>query len=432
MLQKRKWIMGQKTFISIVDNYFKRFTASDVAITDAVSSNLSIIIVIPSFNEKNVVDSVKSLFSCHYSGFSVEIIVVVNYPENSSKEIVDSSLTNIKDLDLLAKSYNSEKVKILSIYVPNLPQKHAGVGWARKIGMDEGLRRFKAIDKDGILVGFDADSKVESNYFIEINNFFKDKLLLGASIHFEHPIDDDGFSKDQLFNISCYELHLRYYKNALKYSGVPYSFHTVGSSFAVRSSAYAKQGGMNRRKAGEDFYFINKIIQGGCFGEINSTKVIPSPRMSNRVPFGTGRAMMEASEGKSDLNLTYSFKIFELLKTWIELIELGNYDYNSFPQVIKEFITEEIWLKSLNQLLNNTNSIKNFKKRFFAKYDAFWMLKFIHFARDNFFPDCSLIENVNRYLSSTDEVELNTVDSQLKYLRTIDMYKKKGTPKNPF
>ena len=53
------------------------------------------------------------------------------------------------------------------------------------------------------------------------------------------------------------------------------------------------------------------------------------------------------------------------------------------------------------------------------------MLKFIHFARDNFFPDCSLIENVNRYLSSTDEVELNTVDRQLKYLRTIDMYKKK-------
>lgn len=424
--------MGQKTFISIVDNYFKRFNTSDVAISNTVSSDLSIIVVIPSFDEKNVVNSVMSLLSCHCSGFSVEIIVVVNYPENSNKNVVDLSLKNIKDLDMLSKHYNSEKFKILPIYVPNLPIKHAGVGWARKIGMDEGLRRFKAIDKDGILVGFDADSIVESNYFMEINNFFKDKFLLGASIHFEHPIDDDDFSNEQLFNITCYELHLRYYKNALKYSGFQYSFHTVGSSFAVRSSAYAKQGGMNRRKAGEDFYFINKVIQGGCFGEISSTKVIPSPRMSNRVPFGTGRAMIEASEGKTDLNLTYRFEIFELLKTWIELIESGDYSYNTFPHIIKAFMSEESWLKSLNQLLNNTNSIKSFKKRFFAKYDAFWVLKFVHFARDNFFADSSLIVNVNRYLSSTEDVEFDDVVNQLKYLRNIDMGKKKGNPKIPF
>lgn len=417
--------MGQKTFISIVDNYFKRFNTSDVAISNTVSSNLSIIVVIPSFNEKNVVNSVKSLLSCHYSGFSVEIIVVVNYPENSNKNVVDLSLKNIKDLDILSKYYNSEKIKILPIHVPNLPQKNAGVGWARKIGMDEGLRRFKAINKDGILVGFDADSVVESNYFVEINNFFKDKLLLGASIHFEHPINNNAFSNEQLFNITCYELHLRYYKNALKYTGVPYSFHTVGSSFAVRSSAYAKQGGMNRRKAGEDFYFINKVIQGGCFGEISSTRVIPSPRMSNRVPFGTGRAMIEANEGKTDLNLTYRFEIFELLKTWIELIQSGNYNYNTFPLVIKEFMSEESWLKSLNQLLNNTNSIESFKKRFFAKYDAFWMLKFVHFARDNFFSDSNLLLNVNRYLSSTEDVEFDDVINQLKYLRNIDMGKKK-------
>ena len=90
--------MGQKTFISIVDNYFKRFNTSDVAISNTVSSDLSIIVVIPSFDEKNVVNSVKSLLSCHCSGFSVEIIVVVNYPQNSNKNVVDLSLKNIKDL----------------------------------------------------------------------------------------------------------------------------------------------------------------------------------------------------------------------------------------------------------------------------------------------------------------------------------------------
>ena len=54
-----------------------------------------------------------------------------------------------------------------------------------------------------------------------------------------------------------------------------------------------RQGGMNKRQAGEDFYFLHKIIPLGHFGEINTTRVIPSPRPSDRVPFGTGRAVRD-------------------------------------------------------------------------------------------------------------------------------------------
>ena len=60
-----------------------------------------------------------------------------------------------------------------------------------------------------------------------------------------------------------YELHLRYYKQALQFTGFPYYYHTIGSAFAVNAEVYCKQGGMNRQKAGEDFYFLQKII--GCF-----------------------------------------------------------------------------------------------------------------------------------------------------------------------
>ena len=79
----------------------------------------------------------------------------------------------------------------------------------------------------------------------------------------------------------------------MKFANLPYSYHTIGSAFAVSASSYAKQGGMNRRKAGEDFYFISKLIKGEKFGEITKTKVIPSPRISDRVPFGTGRSIMK-------------------------------------------------------------------------------------------------------------------------------------------
>ena len=48
------------------------------------------------------------------------------------------------------------------------------------------------------------------------------------------------------------------------------------------------------------------------------------------------------------------------------------------------------------------------------------------------FSDSNLLVNVNRYLFSTEDVEFDDVVNQLKYLRNIDMGKKKGNPKIPF
>ena len=83
--------------------------------------------------------------------------------------------------------------------------------------------------------------------------------------------------------ITQYELHLRYYLNAVRSTGYPYAYHTVGSSFTVRADVYCKEGGMNRRQGGEDFYFIQKVAQRGNFSECNATRVVASPRPSDRV-----------------------------------------------------------------------------------------------------------------------------------------------------
>ena len=91
--------------------------------------------------------------------------------------------------------------------------------------------------------------------------------------------------------IALYELHLRYYLHSVRSTGYPHAFHTVGSAFAVRADIYCQEGGMNRRQGGEDFYFIQKVAQRGSWSECNETCVYPSPRPSDRVPFGTGPAV---------------------------------------------------------------------------------------------------------------------------------------------
>ena len=417
--------MGKKPFISIVNQYFNRFPFRKINIALEPSKDLKIIVVIPSYNEKNIQPTIDSLFLKQDDfSFNVEVIVLINNSESEIEEIKEQNLLTLKTLQILSETYSKRNMHLIPVLIGDLDAKHAGVGWARKLGMDIATQRFRTINFNGTIVGLDADTVVESNYLNSIYSFFSNNNFNAASIYFEHPITGDSFSDVHLEQIKYYELHLRYYKNSLKYSNLPYSFHTIGSAFALTASAYARQGGMNRRKAGEDFYFINKLIKGEIFGEINDTKVMPSPRVSNRVPFGTGRAILEGLNTKKDLSLTYDFQSFEVIHSWINRIETKDFKYENFPEILKAYLGEEIWIKHHTMMLNNTNSHKSYLKLFYNTFDAFWMLKFIHFSRDNYYPNTRLLDNTNALLIKMNYPIISSITSQLEFLRKLD--KKKG------
>ena len=417
--------MGKKPFISIVNQYFNRFPFRKINIALEPSNDLKIIVVIPSYNEKNIQPTIDSLFLKQDDfSFNVEVIVLINNSESEIEEIKEQNLLTLKTLQNLSETYSNSNMHLIPVLIGDLDAKHAGVGWARKLGMDIATQRFRTINFNGTIVGLDADTVVESNYLNSIYSFFSNNNFNAASIYFEHPITGDSFSDVHLEQIKYYELHLRYYKNSLKYSNLPYSFHTIGSAFALSASAYARQGGMNRRKAGEDFYFINKLIKGEIFGEINNTKVMPSPRVSNRVPFGTGRAILEGLNTKKDLSLTYDFQSFEIIRSWINRIETKDFKYGNFPEILKAYMGEEIWIKHHTTMLNNTNSHKSYLKLFYNIFDAFWMLKFIHYLRDNYYPNTRLLDNTNALLIKMNYPIISSITSQLEFLRKLD--KKKG------
>ena len=417
--------MGKKSFISIVNQYFNRFPFRKINIALEPSKDLKIIVVIPSYNEKNIQPTIDSLFLKQDDfSFNVEVIVLINNSESEIEEIKEQNLLTLKTLQNLSETYSKSNMHLIPVLIGDLDAKHAGVGWARKLGMDIATQRFRTINFNGTIVGLDADTVVESNYLNSIYSFFSNNNFNAASIYFEHPITGDSFSDVHLEQIKYYELHLRYYKNSLKYSNLPYSFHTIGSAFALTASAYARQGGMNRRKAGEDFYFINKLIKGEIFGEINDTIVMPSPRVSNRVPFGTGRAILEGLNTKKDLSLTYDFQSFEVIHSWINRIETKDFKYGNFPEILKAYMGEEIWIKHHTTMLNNTNSHKSYLKLFYNTFDAFWMLKFIHYLRDNYYPNTRLLDNTNALLIKMNYPIISSITSQLEFLRKLD--KKKG------
>ena len=323
------------------------------------------VVVVPCYDEPDLVGALESLQSCERPDCGVEIIVVVNSGADAPADVRERN----------RKSAAQAREYAQVIHVPDLPPTHAGVGLARKIGMDEALRRLQG---QGIIVNFDADCRCDPNYLRAIEEHFASHPETpGCSIYFEHP---PGAA-------DLYELHLRYYVQALRYARHPYAFHTIGSCMAVRSAVYMEQGGMNKRKAGEDFYFLQKVIALGHYNDLVTTRVIPSPRESDRVPFGTGKAVSDQLRGKPAL--TYPFEAFDDLKRFFENVEHP-------PPAMCSFLDAQNFNEKLCELRDNTATNDTFRARFFRWFNGFMAMKWIHFARDNLYGARPVLEEARR------------------------------------
>ncbi|MCB0633528.1 MAG: hypothetical protein KDD15_27535, partial [Lewinella sp.] len=155
-------------------------------------------------------------------------------------------------------------------------------------------------------------------------------------------------------------------------------------------------GGMNRRKAGEDFYFLHKFTALGHFGQIKTTTVIPSPRASHRVPFGTGRAVSKLLETGQQAD-TYAPESFVILRPFIRQInQYHREDYQpEFHPGLLHFLESMNWQEKIAEIRQHTAGLPAFRKRFFRWFDAFLLMKYVHFMRDHYYPNVPVKEAVD-------------------------------------
>src|SRR5262245_28829268 len=409
--------------------YFRRFGFCERQIAPPPERDLGIATVIPCFNEPDLIGSLESLWQCERPQSSVEVIVVVNSPAACGEAIRAQNEATLKIAAEWIAQHRDPRLAFHVIHCPGLPARHAGVGLARKIGMDEALRRLDGVGRaEGIIAGYDADCRCETNYLTALERHFQENPRSpGCSIYFEHPLS--GPWSPQVYRaITAYELHLRYYVQALRYAGYPHAHHTVGSCMAVRADAYRKQGGMNRRKAGEDFYFVHKIILLGGFTNLISTTVHPSPRPSDRVPFGTGKAVHDVRSGREIK--TYPLEVFLDLKQWVvrvpELCRRGKEDASekrvALPASVRDFMVQQHFADVLEEIHQNTSSEDAVRKRFFRWFDGFRAMKFVHHARDCFYGEGTVKNEAARLLAMLEGGQYRGIDLSelLKIYRGLD------------
>lgn len=390
--------------------YLRERTLFEPLISEPPAGDLNLVVVIPAKDEPELIASLESLLACERPGRTVEVIVVVNNSEADSAESVERNAAIATEARGWAARKSDERLRFHVLRSQQLPRKHAGVGLARKIGLDEGCRRLDAVGNPrGVLDWFDADSRCDPNYLVEIERLFReDEACQACSIYFEHPIEGDEFADEIYEAIVGYELHLRYFVNAQRWAGFPHAVQTIGSSMAARCDAYQAQNGMNRRQAGEDFYFLHKFTPLGHVAELNSTRVIPSPRVSDRVPFGTGKAVGDLLE-TGETCLTYSPRGFEDLRRFFgsidQLFEGGLPDW---PESVTSFLSTVPFENRVAEIRSNVTTLEGFRTRFFRWFNAFLVMKFLHHARDRFYPNCE-VEDAARWLLGTPDGDARTL-----------------------
>jgi hypothetical protein len=349
------------------------------------------VVVIPVYLEDRLQDTIDSLLACTPVEGGVAVFLVVNAGIHSPADVVKYQ-QGIAD-KFKSWQCNQDWIQFYTIEAFDLPKKHFGAGMARKIGMDMAIQHFINTDNvNGIIISLDADTIVQPNYFEALQHFFAQKKHQACSIYFEHPLDGDEFEAEVYEAITLYELHLRYYVECLCMIGFPYAYHTIGSCFAVKAAAYVKVGGMNRRQGGEEFYFLQKIIQLGGFGEANNTIVHPSPRISDRVPFGTGPSVKAILEKVDSDYHTYNLQGFIDLKEFFENIDkyyqVSEDEYHKIilelPGRVRSFLLNSDFYAELDELSKNCSTLNVFKKRFYELFNAFKLVKYINYVHEHF------------------------------------------------
>jgi len=402
------------------------------------------VIVIPAIAEfENIKVVLTSLSKNDSACFaSTVVLFVINNSRSSDSNVKSNNAESLEYLRTIIRSAREEeffddRLQIGLIDASSdgneLNEKDSGVGLARKIGMDLALSLFDYTTGDKkLIISLDADCTVPQNYLTKIiEHFYVNNSSVGI-VNFKHQYDGTSESDAAII---CYEIFLRYYIAGLSYAKSEYAFQSIGSTIVCEYNAYIKIGGMNKNKAAEDFYFLEKLSKNFNICKINTTAVYPSSRSSWRVPFGTGKSVSKFLSNPQDEYVLYDPEIFEILKGWLEQYNskdifipgrLLENSKNIHPQ-LHNFLDQQGFKEQWEKIISNTKSEKQLSYQQKIWFDGFKTLKLIHHLRDMAFPQINMFEaldrfflklNINEHIARKSKA-LPVLETQKEYLRIL-------------
>lgn len=337
---------------------------------------MKIYIALPAINESEYISETIDCIRRQNTSIDFEVFVIVNNSKpstNDSEIYLDNQktieyLNGITDIPLTVIDRSSKGKE--------MTDSRTGVGWARKIVMDEIVH---TAEFDDIIISLDSDTTFGENYFGSIVKNFNENLdAVAISVPYYHKLSENEIQNRAILR---YEIYMRHYLINLLRIDSPYGFTALGSAMAFRARAYKAVRGLTPKKGGEDFYFLQKLVKYGKVMIQNYETVYPSSRFSDRVAFGTGPAIIKGSKGDWKSYPIYDYRLFDKIgETYNLFSELYNRDIETpiSRHLNKDSDNNTIWKK----LRENHRNAKGFIRACHIRIDGLRILQFLKSEQD--------------------------------------------------
>ena len=303
-----------------------------------------------------------------------QVWVCVNQPEAWWQDPIKRRVCeqNQRTLQWL-RDYADLSVEVIDCSSPGRgwQGKQTGVGWARKTLFNKIL---EVASEEDLLISLDADTRIRPTYVASILHTFREHPQWPAlAVPYYHPLSGDAAMDHALLR---YELYMRNYAINMLLTDTPYQYTALGSAIVMRAGALRKIGGITPYQSGEDFYLLQKFCKMAPIGTDNAEMVYPATRTSNRVPFGTGPAILQGMDNAETSYPIFHHSLWEPVQETIRLLPDLYYgtvhtDFLDFLETQSQ--NQDLW----GSIRQNVKDLPHFIHAFHEKADGLRILQYV-------------------------------------------------------
>ena len=320
-----------------------------------------------------------------------KLIICINQPDSWWN---DPTHLHVCEENQLTKKYleslEDKRIEIIDRFSPGkgwLPKSH-GIGVARKLLMDH---ISNIANENDIIISMDADTIFNKEYFASVaENLRLNHAASAIAIPYYHKLT---YNTDLDRAMIRYEIYMRAFAINMWRIRSPYCFSALGSAIALPVWAYRAVGGMTPKLSGEDFYFLQKLVKTGRLLHFNGEIVFPAARLSDRVFFGTGPALIKGIEGDWSSYPVYDQRLFDKIARTYNLF--GPLFIKDVETPLDEFLIRRFGELPWKALRQNFKSQAHFIRACHEKIDG---LRILQFLKESQSPDEKISEAALSYL----------------------------------
>jgi len=336
--------------------------------------------IIPAYIEKLYIQKTLDSINKQHQGLldNTLVIIVINNSQDANDTIIQNNYETYHKIINL--NYNFEFIVIdcfSNQYA--LPKETAGVGLARKIGMDYCIQFSKT---NSLFFSLDADTLIHNDYLEIIINEYRKEKFEAAVVNFKHQKNNNPKIQKAIIE---YENLLKDIAKNIKNSGSPYGFVSLGSTIICSMKAYVSIGGIPPKKATEDFYFLQQLAKYKIIHIIKDILVYPSSRAEQRVYLGTGFRMKNIHNNILFNDLYVQPKAYKDLQYLYQIVESKwNHESREIMSCLVKnnsklhpYLKTNNFIKVFNNIQKNSIDKKQLLSQFHRWFDNLKIYKFL-------------------------------------------------------